>query len=150
MAESFSRKPIPGGDLDAWATYNDTEHLRSYGINTAYLFSDAGTLKLSPGQIGINNGTLKGTITITANYSFSLVGLTASRWAQIELVVAGAVVTPSIASIAAGSDAKVLPTAFTGSYNGQKGGFYINATKRCIGLVWINAGGALEGIITCG
>jgi len=117
------------------------------GGNSCYLYDDSGALTLSLGFFGINDGVVRGSVEVTTAGAISLVGLTVSRWAKVEASVSGTSVTFEITSIAAASDPATLPTDFTAGYNGAKGGFYITATKRCIGVVWISAAGALKGIV---
>jgi hypothetical protein len=68
-------------------------------------------------------------------------------WAKIELSVAAGVVVTDITSLAGETNPAALPASFTGAYDGTKGGHYITPTKRCVGLVWINAAGAVAGIV---
>lgn len=147
MSNAAFRKPIVGGDDNAWATYNDAFIKSAVGEYTAYLYDDAGTLKISPGRIGINNGTDFYSCIIDTATSIDISGVTNSRWAQIEMAVSGGVPVFTATTIAAGTDASSTPTAFKNSWDTAKAGFYISATKRCIGIIWKSAAGTLFGII---
>ncbi len=147
MANTFWRKPIVGGDDGAWGPYNDEQNKDNLGVYTASLYDDSGTLKITTGRIGINDGTNIGVSVIDTVTTISLAGVSNSNWAKIEMTVAGSSVTFAAADIAGATTASSLPAGFTGAYDGEKGGFYISATKRCLGIVWKNAGGTLEGVI---
>lgn len=147
MADVATRQALAGGDLDVWAPFEQAHNHLSIGVNTRKLYIDTGTLYLSAGMIGLYNGTQYYAITNSAARSISVAALTASCWARIELSVAAGVVVTDITSIAGETDPETLPASFTGAYDGTKGGHYVTATKRCVGLVWINAGGDPEGVI---
>lgn len=150
MANTFIRKPIPGGDEDAWAPYNDAQNENSYGVNTCKLYDDAGALKLTIGRIGINDGTNEGVCNIDTVTTIDIALCSNSNWCKIEMSVSGTSVTFEASDIAGATNKAVLPTGFTGLYRGDRGGFYITATKRTIGIAWKNAGGTLEGIVNVG
>lgn len=149
MAETFLRKPIPGGDLDSWAPLNDNQLLRTLGLNSGYLYNDGGALKLSTGQIGMDDGTNKGTITIGAIKTISLAGLTDNLWAKVELSVGGSSVTTEITSMVGENNESLIPASVKAAYNGLKAGYYITATKRLIGFVFIRTSTTLGRIVNC-
>jgi hypothetical protein len=150
MANQFWRFPVEGGDDGAWAPFAD-EHLRGAGTGSysCNLYDDSGDLKISKGKIGINNGTVEGIADIDTVTLISLAAVTNGNWAKIEMTVSGTNVTFSAADTDTGvdTDPSTLPTGFTGGWNGEKQGFYISATKRVIGLAWVNSSGTLEGVI---
>jgi len=149
MANRWQRVPIDGGDLDVWGPIEEAINLLGLGTITAYLYNDAGALKLAKGRIGMDDGSQLGAVIVDTITTLSLVGLTASCWAKIEASRVGTVPTFAIASIAGSTDPATLPASFTAAYDGDKQGFYIVGTKRVVGLAWINAAGALEGIVNC-
>jgi hypothetical protein len=148
LANQFFRKPIIGGDNNTWATFNDAWIRSSIGEYTTYLFDNAGTLTLSPGRVGINDGVNEGMAIIDANTTITITG-TNGRWYKIELSVSGTSVTIA-SSVLAGADASTLPTQLTAGYVTTKQGFYDDSSKRLLGVVWKNAAGTLAGIINCG
>jgi hypothetical protein len=147
MADTVTRQAIDGGDLDVWGPFEQAQNHLAIGANTRSLYLDGADLKISAGMIGLYNGSQYYNISNVAARIISVVGLTASCWAKVELSVVGGVVVTEITSIAGETNPKILPAAFTGAYDGTKGGHYITATKRCTGLVWINAAGVVEGIV---
>lgn len=151
MANNFVRFPIAGGDDGVWAP-NAEQQLRMGGLGqyTARLYLDGGALKLDKGLIGIDDGTNEGCSIIDTVTTISDAAIGNSIWSQIEMSVSGTSVTLAITAMAGETDPAALPAAFTGGYDGDKQGFYINATKRCLGMVWKNAGGTLEGVINAG
>lgn len=147
MANIFLRKPVDGGDNGAWAPYANAQNTSVIGVYSANLYDDSGTLKLTTGYIGINDGTNIGVSELDTIETISLAAVSNSNWAKIEMTVSGSTVTFAAADISGATDPSALPAGFTGAYDGEKGGFYITSTKRCIGLAWKNAGGTLEGIV---
>jgi hypothetical protein len=151
MSDIFLREPAVGGDLDSWGLFEEAQNHPSLSINTIVLYNNGGSLYRKPGQIGLDNGSNKGVVTLTGDVGpISLAGLTASRWARVEVSVVGTTPSVTLTSIAAGTDPAVIPAAMAASYNYAKGGFYFLGTARLIGLVWVNAAGNLEGIVNCG
>jgi len=147
MANTFYRKPAIGGDVGAWGPYNDALNDASLGVLTGKLYNDGGALKVPACKIGINNGTNRGICDIDTVTTISLAGVSNSIWAAIEMTVAGTAVTFTATDIAGATDPAALPAGFTGAFDGAKGGFYLTATKRCIGLAWKNSSGVLLAII---
>jgi microcystin-dependent protein len=141
---TFQREPIDGGDNAVWGSKELKQNRLSIGNKTAVCYDDSGTLKLTKGRVGIYNDSRYGVSVISSIQTISLSGLTASRWAQIELDTSNNL---TITSIAAGSDATTLPSEFTSAFDYEKGGYYINSTKRCLALAWIDSGGSLNGIV---
>jgi hypothetical protein len=146
MADTFTRHAIIGGDPDAWGPFELAINSLGIGALSRNLYLDGADLKLSAGYLGFYNGSQRYKIENAAAQTISIVGLTASRWAKIEISI-GVSVVIEITSIGAGTDPATLPTSFTGAFDPTKGGFYETATKRILGLVWINAAGAVEGIV---
>lgn len=147
MADVAVRQALNGGDADVWAAFEQAHNHLAIGVNTRRVYLDAGTLYLGPGRVGLDNGSNFYAISNDTERSLSVAALTASCWASIELSVVAGVVTTTLTSLAGETDPAVLPAAFTGAYDGEKGGFYITGTKRCIAVIWINAGGDVEGIV---
>jgi hypothetical protein len=147
MAYTATREAIDGGDLDTWAQYQQAHDRLSIGLCTADLFISGGAAYMRKGKIGLYNGTTRYVIDNSADASISVAGLTASRWAQVEVsVVAGAVVV-EVASMGSEVERLVTPSTFLAAYDGSKGGHYLSTTKRCIGLLWVDSTGAVANII---
>lgn len=147
MAEVATREPIDGGDSGVWGQYELAHNRLSQGLNTRDLFLDGATLKLRKGKLGLYDGTTRWVILNTADATIAIAGLTVSCWARVELSVVAGVVVTEITSIAGQTNPSVVPSTFTGAYDGTKGGYYISATKRCVGLVFINSAGAVATIV---
>jgi hypothetical protein len=146
MSINVYPEPINNGDPDIWGPKELNQNRLSLGLNTCRLYDDAGTLKLSIGEFGLVTPSRYQKIQVDAAVSISLAGLTASKWAKIECAVSALVASISITSLT-GANAAIIPTVFASAYSGLKGGFYIDTSKRCLGLVWIDSGGLLDGVI---
>lgn len=149
MSNRFVQQPPDGGLSGIWADPESRINSLGRGVCSVYLYDDAGALKLSKGMIGLDDGSQQGAVIIDTLITLSLVGLTASCWARVEASRTGTVPAVSITSIAGATNPAALPAGFTGAYDGDKQGYYVTATKRVVGLAWINAGGTLEGVINC-
>lgn len=149
MSNAFYRKPVIGADENNWGPYNDAHILNAVGLNSCKLYDDAGTLKISKGRIGIDNGTNKGSCDIDTVTSISLAAVTNSNWAKIEIEVSGTAVSFSASDTNTGVDTapEIIPSGFKSAFDESKQGFYITATKRTVGLVWLDSSGNLAGII---
>ena len=147
MAFTQTRKSLIGGDLNTWGAFQQGMDKLHIGTNTIEAYISAGALYLSPGMLGIYDGSQDWNVTNSAAAGVSVAGLTASCWAKLEISVVAGVVTIAITSIGGATNPASLPASFTGAYDGTKGGFYITGTKRCHSLVWINAAGVPEGVI---
>lgn len=147
MANSFFRKAIIGADDNNWAIYNDAFNLNAIGDYSCYLFNDSGILKISKGRVGINNGSVVGVSDIDTITTVSIAGITNSTWAKIEMSVSGSAVTFSSLDISSENDPASFPSVMATAYNGEKQGYYIDSTKRVIGLIWKNSSGVLDGIV---
>ena len=147
MAETYTREALNGGDANLWATFEQAQNHIALGLITSRLYISVGALYISKGKVGIDNGSTKGVIDISADKSISVVGLTASCWAKIEIAITAGVPVFTILSIAGETNPAVLPASFTAAYDGVKGAFYIVGTLRCPGLVFINAAGVPTGIL---
>lgn len=135
-----------GADENTWAQYVLAMERINIGVNTCKLYNDGGVLKLSKGRIGIDDGTQPSICEIDTVETIALTGNT-SQWQEVYMTVAGTAVSFATADIVGATDPRFLPAGFTGVYNAEKEGYYINADRRCIGIVWVNAAGTLEGII---
>jgi hypothetical protein len=147
MSDLATRQAIIGGDNDIWGPFEQSANHLAIGCNTRKLYLDGVTLKLGAGMIGLYNGSQYYNISNSASRTISIAALTASLWAKLELSVVAGVVTTTISSIVGANNPAVLPASFTGSFDPTKGGYYETATKRIVGLAWINAAGAVEGIV---
>jgi len=147
MSDVAVRQAIDHNDADVWAPFEQAQNHLAIGCNTRKLYLDGVTLKLSAGMIGLYNGSQYYNISNSVARTISIAALTASLWAKLELSVVAGVVTTTISSIAGANNPAVLPASFTGSFDPTKGGYYETATKRIVGLAWINAAGAVEGIV---
>lgn len=136
MANTFFRKPIIGADDNTWALYNDQFILTAIGSCRSFLYDDSGTLKISIGKIGIDNGSIKGISDIDTITTIDFSGVPTSNWAKIEMSVSGTGVSFSASDIAGKTDPAIIPVEFTSSWDGSKEGFYISADKRCVGLIY--------------
>lgn len=149
MANTFQRQAIDGGDVGVWAPIENAQNYLGLALNTAKLYLDGAALKLSPGRIGLDDGSQAGVVYVDAATAISLAGLTASRWARVELSRTGTTPALAITSLA-GADPAVLPAAELAAYVGAKGGYYLTSSKRLLGLAWVNAAGACEGVVNFG
>lgn len=147
MANTFYRKPNPGGDTNAWATYNDAQNDASLGVITSQLFNDSGSLKVKVGKIGIDTGATRGIAFIDTETTIDISGVTNETWAKIEMAISGTTPVFTALDIAGATDPSEAPATFKDSYDGEKGGFYISTTKRVIGLAWKNSSGVLLAVI---
>ncbi len=147
MANTFWRNPIAGGDNNVWANYLLSIIKTSVGEYTSYLYNDSGTLKVSPGRIGIDNGTVQGVSLIDTATTITIAG-TNGRWYKIEMAVSGTGVAFS-SVVLTGTNPAILPAELTGSYITKRRGFYDDSSRRLIGVVWKNSSGVLDGIINC-
>lgn len=147
MANTFWRLPIQNGDENTWAQYEEAQNKQAIGNYSSYLFDDSGTLKVTVGRIGIDDGTNKGVSVIDTETTISLAGISNGLWAKIEMSVSGAAVTFAATDIAGETDPSIIPTDFKDNWNNLKSGYYEIATKRIIGLIFKNSGGSLAGVI---
>lgn len=147
MANIVYYEPINGGDQGVWGPKELRQNRLAQGVNSCLLYDDSGALKITTGQFGIVTPTKYAKVEIDTVTTIPIAGLTVSLWAKIECSISGS--TPSIVatSIAGANDPETVPTEFTGAFVGAKGGYYLDTSKRCLGLAWIDSGGALDGII---
>jgi hypothetical protein len=149
MSNRFVQQPPDGSLTGLWGVPEADINALGRGVCSGYLYDDAGALKLSKGMIGLDDGSQRGAVIIDTVITLSLIGLTASCWARVEASRTGTVPAVTITSIAGATDPAALPAGFTGVYDGDKQGYYVTASKRIVGLAWINAAGVLEGVINC-
>lgn len=147
MANTAYRKPIIGGDLDAWGPFNDAFIRDTIGKCSVKLYDNAGALTVSKGRIGISDGIVEALCVIDTLTAVSLAAIGNSQWAEVYMTVAGTAVSFDVAAIAGATLADVIHATFTGAWDQDKGGYYINAARRCIGIVWKGSTGGLDGII---
>jgi hypothetical protein len=137
MANIFRRFPEPGGDYDVGANYNQYQLESTLGLITSQLYNDSGNLTLKVGQIGIDNGLNKGVVKIDTEVVIDFSGVSNSNWAKIEMAVSGTAPVFTATDIAGATDPSEAPSEFKNAYDGEKGGFYIDSAKRCVGLIWV-------------
>lgn len=149
MAQTFTRQAIGGSDSGVWDTYELEQDSINLGLLSCRLYSNAGALTISPGRIGLDPGATKGIYRNTEAEAISIAGISNGNWFKVELSTVGSVPTVAAADIAGSTDPNIVPAGFTGAYDGEKGGYYITATKRVIAIGYKTAGGALAGILNC-
>ena len=147
MANTFMRFPIPGGDNNVGATYNEAQLNGILGILTGKLYNAAGVLTVPICRIGIDNGTYKGIAEIDTVTAVSLAGCSNSTWLAIEMAVSGTAVQFTATDIAGATDPTIIPASVKAAWDGLKGGYYLTATKRLVALAWLNAGGVLLAVV---
>jgi len=147
MANEFTIEPATGGDSGIWGPKELEQNRMTLGAITTKLYDDGGALKMTVGKIGLDNDSKKGSVWYKSIVTISLAGISTSTWAKIELSVSGTSTSITALDIAGETDANVIPTAFKNSYDPEKGGYYISTTKRCIGVVYVDALDALANII---
>jgi len=152
MANNFVVLSVVGGSLNTWGTTLNTL-LQAGGIGalTAELYNDGGVLKLSKGKIGIDNGVATGigVAIIDTITTISTAGMTAGLWYAIEMSVSGTAVTLTITPIAGANDESVIDAATKAAYDYEKTGYYLTASKRLLGVVFLRAALALGRIVNC-
>lgn len=147
MANTFYREAISGGDSGIWDTYELPQNRNVEGNISCKLYDDSGTLKITVGRIGFNDGTNRGTMVIDTVTTISLAAVSNGNWAKIEMALSGGAPVFTAADISGATSSTTLPAGFTGAWDGNKQGYYIASNKRCIGLAWKESGGSLDGII---
>lgn len=147
MANYFHKLPIDHGDANIWGP--KTLANLKFGVPdiTCYIYDDAGTLKVSTGWVGIDDGTVKGVAEIDTVTSILITGVTSGIWAEIYMTVSATSVSFAAVDIAGATTLTTVPSGFLSSYTRTKGGHYINAARRCIGIAWKTSGGALGPVI---
>lgn len=145
MANMFYPEPIIGSDNGVWGAKELRQNRATMGLCTAQLYNDAGSLKISTGIIGLNDGSLNGIIDIDTVSTLDFSGVTSGYWFTIE--VSRTNITPvfTCTRIESATSQSVSPYLDT-YYDGRKVGYYITATKRLIGVAWKTGGGALESV----
>lgn len=147
---TFTREPVTGGDLGAWAPYLIAQ-TRGGGLGalSLELYDNGGDLKMREGFAGINDGVVRGMIECTTDGTISTVGMTANNWHQVEMSVSGAAVTLSISAIAGETDESLIPATVKAAYNAAKQGYYMTASKRLVGVVFLRTALALGRVVNC-
>lgn len=149
MAKTFQRFPIVGGDLNQWGTILNTLREQNIGLISSKLYNSGGSLYVSAGKIGIDDGTYKAAIDITVAETVSISGVSNGNWALVEVYISGTTVTIAATDISGATDENEIPSNFTGSYNPIKGGYYSTSSRRTLGIVWKTSGGDLGKVISC-
>jgi hypothetical protein len=149
MADTFWREPINHSDSNVYHDYVMMQlRCGGRGALTAELYNNGGALNLSAGYIGIDDGVTKGTIERTAAGAISFAAITNSHWAKVEATVSGAIVTYTVTEMA-DADQWTIPATVKAAYNYLKVGYYIDADKRLIGIIYKTSGGTLGRIVNC-
>jgi hypothetical protein len=150
MANTFYPFPTVGGSNNTWGTsLNVLLRAGGEGALSAELYNDAGTLKLSKGDIGIYDGVVHGISVIDTITTISTAGMTANNWHKVEMSVSGSSVTLTIAAIAGATDESTIDATTKAAYDYTKQGYYLAATKRLLGVVYLRTALALGRIVNC-
>ena len=148
MANYFYREAIDGADQGVWADQELPQNRAgSIGQLTAQIYEDTGAIKVRPGVIGLDNSSNKGIIVVDTITTVDISGVSNSNWGKVEVSISGTTPSFTAADISGATNPASLPSNFTDAYDSEKGGYYIDATKRCIGLLWKNSGGLLQGVL---
>lgn len=149
MANYFWRKAVVGADNNAWAAFNDSWIRAAIGELSAELYNDAGTLKVTKGRAGINDGVTEGIAILDTIETPSLAAVSNGIWAKVEMTVAGTAVTIAAADIAGATDESTIPASVKAAYDYDKRGYYLTASKRLLGIVYKRTGGTVGRIVNC-
>jgi hypothetical protein len=117
------------------------------GMFTCRLYNDSGTLKIGTGYIGIDDDTTQRIFKVDTVTTISVSGVSSSNWAAIEVAENSGAPVFTATNISGATDESTLPSDFTTGYDTLKNGYYINSTKRTLGIVWLNAGDTIEGLV---
>lgn len=145
MANTFYPEPINGSDLGVWGPKELRQNQATMGLITAKLYNDAGVLKMTTGVIGFNDGSMNGTFIMDAIETLDFSGVTSGYWFTIELSRTNTTPVFTCTRIESATSQSSSPVIDT-YYNPLKGGYYMTAPKRLIGLAWKTGGGALEAV----
>lgn len=143
----FYPEPIIGSDNGVWGAKELRQNRATMGLCTAQLYNDAGSLKISTGIIGLNDGSLNGIIDIDTVSTLDFSGVTSGYWFTIEVSRTNLTPVFTCTRIESATSQSVSPY-LDAYYDGRKIGYYITATKRLIGIAWKTGGGALESVFT--
>lgn len=150
MANDFVRLPDEGEDDGVWADFADPNIRASIlGRYTARLYNDAGVLKISKGRIGTDDGTNEGVARIDTITTINMAAVSNGNWAKIEMSIVGAAVTFAAADIVGATTNVAIPSTVKTNYDPEKGGYYLVATKRLIGIAYKDGSGNLSYIYNC-
>lgn len=145
MANAFYKEPTVASDLGIWGSKELRQNQATMGLLTAKLYNDSGVLKLTTGVIGFNDGSMNGTFIMDTVETLDFSGVTNGYWFTIELSRTNATPVFTITRIEAATSQSLSPE-INAYYNPLKGGYYMTASKRLIGLAWKTGGGALEAV----
>ncbi len=148
MADTFYREPTNHGDNNNYHDYVMLQ-LRCGGRGglTMELYDSGGTLYLSAGYAGIDDGVTKGTVERTAAGALSIAAISVGTWCKVEVSVSGAAVTYTVSDIAGAVTEHTIPPTVVAAYDYRKAGYYLTASKRIIGLAYKTAAGNLGRIV---
>jgi hypothetical protein len=149
MAKSFQRYPIVGGDKNTWGTINNDLRDITIGLLSTKLYDDGGTLTITKGAIGIDNVSTKGFVNITSEETLSIAGVSNSNWANVALVFVLGSPVLTVGDLPGATDENEIPSLFLDGYDPTKGGYYLTAGTRTIGLIYKDSGGNLGKVISC-
>lgn len=145
MANTFYPEPINNSDLGVWGPKELRQNQATMGLITAKLYNDAGVLKMTTGVIGFNDGSMNGTFIFDSVSTLDFSGITSGYWFTIELSRTNTTPVFTCTRIESATSQSLSPVIDT-YYNPLKGGYYMTASKRLIGLAWKTGGGALEAV----
>lgn len=147
MSDIYIREPTDGGDAGVWAEYELAQNRLAKGVLSCKLYDDSGTLKLTVGQIGFDNGSGNGIVLVRNINTIDISGITNSRWFTVEMTRTGS--TPSFTAVELATDTNpaVFPTNVDSYYDNEKGGYYRISTARIIGLGYVDSSGGINGIV---
>ncbi len=148
MADTFYREPTNHGDNNNYHDYVMLQ-LRCGGRGglTMELYNSGGSLYLSAGYAGIDDGVTKGTVERTAAAALSIAGISVGTWCKVEVAVSGSAVTYTVLDIAGAVTEHTIPPTVVAAYDYRKAGYYLTASKRIIGLAYKTGAGNLGRIV---
>lgn len=146
MANTFYLEPIDGGDQGKWGPKELRINSLNSGVLTCKLYNDSGTLKLSVGKIGLNDGST-GIVIVDTVTTISLASVSASNWFKVEVTRTGSTPNFTATNITGETNPASFPAAVDGYFDGSKGGYYRVGTSRLLGVGYLDSGNALNGIV---
>lgn len=147
MANYFWRKPTQGGDLNAWAPFNDAHIRQAIGEMSCDITSDATNIIIGGGRIGINDGVTEGVVVLDGSATLAHGSLGTGSWMYVCMTVSGTVPTFTLKSGAVGLASRI-PAALTAFWDAAKRGYYKTATERIICAFYESATGPSR-LIVC-
>jgi hypothetical protein len=147
---TYTREPAAFGDNGAWAPYLIAQtRAGGLGALSLELYNNGGALNMREGFAGIDDGVTRGVIECTTDGDIDTAGMTANCWHQVELSIVGIAATLTIAAIAGATDESLIPTTVKAAYDASKQGYYMTASKRLVGVVFLRTALALGRVVNC-